>query len=108
MAPPGDCHPTAQQSRAWFRSYQHGGSSQEGTGIGPSSRQPMSALGQKQTCALQNVMSALPPKADMCGATRDVRFGPKADIAPTSDERSNARQDNPDLGELAELRIDLD
>src|SRR5262249_46662785 len=26
-------------------------------------------------------MSALPPKADMCGATRDVRFGPIADIA---------------------------
>jgi hypothetical protein len=26
------------------------------------------------------VMSALPPKADMCGAARDVRFGPKADI----------------------------
>jgi hypothetical protein len=26
-------------------------------------------------------MSALPPKADMCGATRDVRFGPKADIS---------------------------
>jgi hypothetical protein len=26
------------------------------------------------------VMSALPPKADMCGATRNVRFGPKADI----------------------------
>jgi hypothetical protein len=24
--------------------------------------------------------SALPLKADMCGATRDVRFGPKADI----------------------------
>src|SRR5262245_62130176 len=23
-------------------------------------------------------MSALPPKADMCGATRDVRFGPMA------------------------------
>jgi hypothetical protein len=51
----------------------------------------MSALGQKQTCAPQNamsalpliatakadmpqtVMSALPPKADMCGAKRDVR-----------------------------------
>jgi hypothetical protein len=49
----------------------------------------MSALGQKQTFAVQNVMSALPPiatakadfrqghvcftpKADMCGATRDV------------------------------------
>jgi len=28
-------------------------------------------------------MSALPPKADMCGATRDVRFGPEADI-PTN------------------------
>jgi hypothetical protein len=41
---------------------------------------PMAALGQKQTFALQKVMSALPPKADMCGATRDVRFGPIADI----------------------------
>jgi hypothetical protein len=58
----------------------------------------MSALGQKQTCAVQKgmsalppiatakaefpqtVMSALPPKADMCGAARDVRFGPQADI----------------------------
>ena len=40
----------------------------------------MSALGQKQTCAAQNGMSALPPKADMCGATRDVRFVPIADI----------------------------
>jgi hypothetical protein len=42
----------------------------------------MSALGQKQTFAVQKVMSALPPKADMCGATRDVRFGPIADIKP--------------------------
>ena len=25
-------------------------------------------------------MSALPPKADMCSATSDVRFGPEADI----------------------------
>jgi hypothetical protein len=40
----------------------------------------MSALGQKQTYAVQTVMSALPPKADMCGAIRDVRFGPIADI----------------------------
>ena len=31
-------------------------------------RELMSALGQKQTCAVQKVMSALPPKADMCGA----------------------------------------
>src|SRR5262249_6241307 len=29
----------------------------------------MSALGQKQTFALHQLMSALPPKADMCGAT---------------------------------------
>jgi hypothetical protein len=28
----------------------------------------------------QTVMSALPPKADMCGAICNVRFGPKADI----------------------------
>ena len=41
----------------------------------------MSALGQKRTFALQNVMSALPPKADMCAATRHVRFVPIADIA---------------------------
>jgi hypothetical protein len=26
-------------------------------------------------------MSALPPKADMCGAATDVRFGPEADTA---------------------------
>jgi hypothetical protein len=53
------------------------------------------------------VMSALPPKADMCSALADVRYGPKADIEPTSDEYSYARQDNPDLGELARLCIDL-
>ena len=40
----------------------------------------MSALGQEQTCAAQKVMSALHPKADMCGATTDVRFVPIADI----------------------------
>jgi hypothetical protein len=53
-------------------------------------------------------MSALPPKADVCGAASDVRFGPKADIGPISDERSNARQNNLDLREFARLRIDLD
>jgi hypothetical protein len=40
----------------------------------------MSALGQKQTCAPQNVVSALPPKADMCSALARVCSGPKADI----------------------------
>ena|SRR5262245_26364292 len=39
----------------------------------------MSALGQKQTCAVQKGMSALPPKADSCSALAHVRFGPKAD-----------------------------
>jgi hypothetical protein len=41
----------------------------------------MSALGQKQTFAVHQPMSALPPKADMCGAISDVRYGPKADIS---------------------------
>ena len=45
----------------------------------------MSALGQKRTFAVQNAMSALPPKADMCGATRHVRFVPIADIAALFD-----------------------
>ena len=45
----------------------------------------MSALGQKQTFALRNAMSALPLKADMCGANRNVRFVPKADIAVSLD-----------------------
>jgi hypothetical protein len=47
----------------------------------------MSALGQKQTFAMQYAMSALPPKADMCGATRDVRFVPIADITPLFEEQ---------------------
>jgi hypothetical protein len=42
----------------------------------------MSALGQKQTYATHNGMSALPPKADMCGALDDVRFVPEGDIGP--------------------------
>jgi hypothetical protein len=47
----------------------------------------MSALGQKRTFAVQKGMSALPSKADMCTATRDVRFGPKADMmAPLHDD----------------------
>src|SRR6185436_5536678 len=40
----------------------------------------MPALGQKPTCALQNLMSALPPIADMCGAQAHVGFGPIADM----------------------------
>ena len=48
----------------------------------------MSVLGQKQTYAAHKVMSALHPKADMCGATSDVRFGPKADIQDGYDRSS--------------------
>jgi hypothetical protein len=48
----------------------------------------MSALGRKRTFPSAMVMSALPPKADMCGATRDVRHGPKADIGVKLSERS--------------------
>jgi hypothetical protein len=40
----------------------------------------MSALGHKRTYAVQKGMSALPPKADMCGALAHVRFVPIADI----------------------------
>ncbi len=46
----------------------------------------MSALGQKQTCRTPITMSALPPKADMCAATKDVRYGPIA-IADILNER---------------------
>jgi hypothetical protein len=35
---------------------------------------------REQAKAFRAIMSALPPKADMCGATWDVRFGPIADI----------------------------
>jgi hypothetical protein len=38
----------------------------------------MSALGQNQTCAVQIAMSALPPKADMCVATRNVPLRAKS------------------------------
>jgi hypothetical protein len=34
----------------------------------------------------QNVMSALPPKADLCGALVDVRFGPIADLSSLLDD----------------------
>jgi hypothetical protein len=43
-------------------------------------REVMSALGQKQPFAVQNWMSALPPKADICSALADVRFVPEADM----------------------------
>jgi len=50
----------------------------------------MSALGQsalpqlrpqKQACGPQMAMTVSPPKADMCSATKDVCFGPEADMS---------------------------
>ena len=43
----------------------------------------MSAYPRKRTFVAAMGMSALPPKAYMCSAIRDVRFVPIADIAPT-------------------------
>jgi len=51
----------------------------------------MSALGQKRTCAAQKAMSALTPKADMCGAPAHVRFVPIADIDQIYSITSSAR-----------------
>ena len=45
----------------------------------------MSALGQKQTFAVQKGMSALPPKADIADSERNVRFVPIADIRHSFD-----------------------
>src|SRR5262245_58664857 len=58
----------------------------------------MSALGQKQKFAPQKVMSALPTKAEMCSATRDVRSGPIADscsatTAPLFDQLVGAQDE---------------
>jgi hypothetical protein len=59
----------------------------------------------------QQAMSALPPKADMCGATRDVRFGPIADmlnyngissLEPLS--RRLDRQDDLEQGAIVAIR----
>jgi hypothetical protein len=41
----------------------------------------MSALNHKRTWPHVSSMSALPPKADMCGATAHVCYGPKEDIS---------------------------
>jgi hypothetical protein len=46
----------------------------------------MSALGQKQTSDCRLSMSAIHPKADIAGRQLDVRFVPKADIAPLVDD----------------------
>src|SRR5262245_30425945 len=57
----------------------------------PSRYLQMSALGLKQTFAVQDVMSASPQKADMCSATIDVRFGPAKLAVPRLLASSTAR-----------------
>src|SRR5262245_49479814 len=87
----------------------------------------MSALGQKQTYAPHNgmsallpiatakadsrkrAMSALPPKADMCSAVVHVRFGPKADIANLFDHlvrTGDKRGRHGETKRLSSLEID--
>src|SRR5262249_6590432 len=63
------------------RNFSKGSNGVYGRVLRVSIKATLSALGQKRTFALHKIMSALPPKADMCSATRDVRFGPKADMA---------------------------
>jgi hypothetical protein len=73
----------------------------------------MSALGHKQTFAVQNGMSALHPKADMCAATKDVRYVPKADIgryrnemtSPLSSAATSARSGGPTAQHRAVLLV---
>jgi hypothetical protein len=48
-------------------------------------------------------MSALPQKADMCGATGDVRFGPIADIVSLFDDL--IRGDDEALGDREPERL---
>src|SRR5262245_761940 len=51
-----------------------------------------SALGQKQTFAPQEVMSALPPKADMCRAQSGPSIYGRVDLSVTTDNRAYRRQ----------------
>jgi hypothetical protein len=54
----------------------------------------MSALGQKQTSEHVQLMSALPPKADINDAMRNVPFVPKADILHRSKKSIRGTQNN--------------
>jgi hypothetical protein len=56
---------------------------------GSAIRRPIAQHWRSEIADRKTRMSALPSKADMCGTTRDVRFGPKADIAL---ERSSSRR----------------
>jgi hypothetical protein len=73
-------------------------------------RKGTSALPLKATAKAdfpQTVMSALPPKADMCGAATDVRFGPIADIQLFDDRRNHSGDSlrNPEVSDA--LSVDV-
>jgi hypothetical protein len=63
----------------------------------------MSASAQKQTFAVHQPTSALPPKADMCSAAAHVRFGPKADSCSAAKYRRRPLRSAQKAHELAEL-----
>jgi hypothetical protein len=65
-------------------------------------------IGQKQTFAVQSAMSALPPKADMCGAKSDVCFVPIADIEeiPGRNRKTALRRSLRDLKQRLESTSD--
>src|SRR5262249_5142271 len=77
---------SARDTERNYHRHRDASESHRASPIGLTRRQPRyvvffwSALGQKQTCATQQPMSAIPPKADMCGAKRNARFGPIADM----------------------------
>jgi hypothetical protein len=52
-------------------------------------------------------MSALPPKADMCSATRDVRFGPKADIVSVRRVTKKSAVETSSLPHLAVIWLEV-
>ena len=59
--------------------------------------------------ALEPKMSALPPKADIRGANRNVRFVPEADIAPSFDHFVGEQQEgsgNREAERLGRFKID--
>ena len=56
-------------------------------GRGVSYEATMSALGQKQTSAHFQSMSALPPKADIGTHSWDVRFVPEADMIRSKEQK---------------------
>jgi hypothetical protein len=58
----------------------------------------MSAMGQKLPRDAAGCMSALPPKADMCSAPADVRYGPIADSCSAQIKQAFSPSDQREAG----------